>query len=185
MTSSPVSRLNCAEILDFFFPLLLFFFEGNHLTYISEIPQTTMTLPGPILCWKYCTSPATISRGGTHLNLKKKKKQYMVRAEFPGVVNLPWNTDTSACSPNTAGMKEGEEDHLLSREKIKQSHGILKTQLKLDETQKRVIMKMMWCRITWFSSCCPFRVEVLKNITCKWNRACDECEFVGFCRVSS
>lgn len=34
-----------------------------------------------------------------------------MRAEFPGVVNLPWNTDTSASSPNTACMKEEEEDH--------------------------------------------------------------------------
>lgn len=149
MTSSPVSRLNCAEILDFFFLFSLSFLRAIISHTYWKFPRRPWLSLDPYFVENIALHLPPF-QGGRLIWIwkKKKKKQHVVRAEFPGVVNLPWNTNTSACSPNTACMKEGEEDHLLSREKIKRSHGILKTRLKSDKTQKRAIMKMMWCRIT-------------------------------------
>lgn len=153
MTSSPVSRLNCADILDFSFPLLLFFFEGNHLTYILEKSPGDRDSPWTHTLLKILHFTCHHFKGGDSSECEKRKREKKKSGTWWEQNSRVWWTWPGIpihqpALRNTDCMKEGEEDHLLSREKIKPSRGILKTRLKSDETQKRVIMKRMWCRIT-------------------------------------
>lgn len=108
LMSPPVmtSRPYCTGILFFFF------FQANHFTFISEIPQTAMTLPEPMLRRKHYTSPATRFQGAKLIWIWKTVSSEKGIPRWGELA--PEFRFLRICSEYNS-YQRGSEDHLMRR----------------------------------------------------------------------